>query len=350
MKNFQFSNFSRHRGIPSSRRDNFQKMKEDLPSTIFLKKKNSAGFTLIELLIVVAIIAVIAVVVFVAVNPLQRFQDARNSRRYSDTKSIVDAIRLYQIENKGLTPPGLDTSWRMLGTATSGCDIACGESTSTEISYASFSELNNYYDNNIYSVRNWFNAASISDFSAITISAILDCNGTCKGTVKVRIGNTNSYADYDLVDASTVRTDGTTNNYTWYSNTFKINKNTLGNYFFVQLLLYTGSGTMRFMMDELGPAGPDAEYRMSSNGDGSQTGWTNDNGDYFIKVSLSVPYKTMSACLNLSSDLSTKLNSIPQDPSLGTPQKTYYAVNRDDVGKINAQACGAEGINISTGR
>ncbi len=55
---------------------------------------------------------------------------------------------------------------------------------------------------------------------------------------------------------------------------------------------------------------------------------------------------TASACLDLTSSLSSQLSSIPQDPSLGTPEKTYYAINRDNVGRINSQACGAEGINI----
>jgi hypothetical protein len=41
---------------------------------------------------------------------------------------------------------------------------------------------------------------------------------------------------------------------------------------------------------------------------------------------------------------------MPQDPSLGSSQKTYYAISRDDKGKLNAQACGAEGTVITTGR
>ena len=39
------------------------------------------GFTLIELLVVIAIISILAVVVFVALDPVTRFQDARDSRR-----------------------------------------------------------------------------------------------------------------------------------------------------------------------------------------------------------------------------------------------------------------------------
>ncbi|MFZ2189972.1 MAG: LamG-like jellyroll fold domain-containing protein [Candidatus Magasanikiibacteriota bacterium] len=122
------------------------------------------GFTLIELLITIAIISVIAVAVFVAINPLERFKDARNSRRAADLESIVGAVRMYQIENKGSVPVGLDSSWRMLGTAGSGCGIFCGgDVASTEsIPGGSGSPSNNDY-----------NYSSQSDFSPGTFSSVV---------------------------------------------------------------------------------------------------------------------------------------------------------------------------------
>lgn len=59
------------------------------------------GFTLVELLIVIAIIAILAVVVFVALDPLSRFQDARDSQRWSDVTAILDAVKLDQVDNGG---------------------------------------------------------------------------------------------------------------------------------------------------------------------------------------------------------------------------------------------------------
>ncbi len=59
------------------------------------------GFTLIELLIVVAIIAILAVVVFVALDPLTRFRDARDSTRWSDSTALLDAAKLDQVDNGG---------------------------------------------------------------------------------------------------------------------------------------------------------------------------------------------------------------------------------------------------------
>ena len=63
--------------------------------------KNKKGFTLIELLIVIAIIAILAAVVFVALDPLTRFQDARNARRWSDADAVLSAIKLDQVDNGG---------------------------------------------------------------------------------------------------------------------------------------------------------------------------------------------------------------------------------------------------------
>lgn len=63
--------------------------------------KRNIGFTLIELLIVIAIIAIIAAVVFVALDPLTRFRDARDSSRWTDTTAVLNAIKLDQVDNGG---------------------------------------------------------------------------------------------------------------------------------------------------------------------------------------------------------------------------------------------------------
>ncbi len=59
------------------------------------------GFTLIELLIVIAVIAILASVVFVALDPLTRFQDARDSSRWNDIAAIMSAIKVDQVDNGG---------------------------------------------------------------------------------------------------------------------------------------------------------------------------------------------------------------------------------------------------------
>ncbi len=69
----------------------------------------SKGFTLIELLVVIAIIAILATVVFVSLDPVTRFADARDSRRWSDVNSMLTAIHEYIVDNDGALPTGLAT-------------------------------------------------------------------------------------------------------------------------------------------------------------------------------------------------------------------------------------------------
>jgi len=65
------------------------------------------GFTLIELLIVIGIIAILAAIIFVALNPLKRFQDARDAARYADVNAIITAIKIDQIDNGGSYLPAV---------------------------------------------------------------------------------------------------------------------------------------------------------------------------------------------------------------------------------------------------
>jgi prepilin-type N-terminal cleavage/methylation domain-containing protein len=90
------------------------------------KKNKKGGFTLIELLIVIAIIAILASVIFVSLNPLKRFRDARDSKRWSNISELMSAIKVDQIDNggsyiaeiAGLTAGNI----YMIGTDTTGCN------------------------------------------------------------------------------------------------------------------------------------------------------------------------------------------------------------------------------------
>ena len=90
--------------------------------------KNLKGFTLIELLIVIAIIAILAGVAYVALDPLTRFKDARDSSRWSDVSALLSAIKVNQVDNGGsyiaaisaLTP---GTAYMITGNGTTtGCN------------------------------------------------------------------------------------------------------------------------------------------------------------------------------------------------------------------------------------
>lgn len=86
------------------------------------------GFTLIELLVVIVIIAILAAVIFVALDPITRFAQARNSGRWNDVNNLLTAVHECIVDNMGditlcgLTAPMAETQ---LGTATTGCDD-CG--------------------------------------------------------------------------------------------------------------------------------------------------------------------------------------------------------------------------------
>lgn len=90
---------------------------------------NEKGFTLIELLIVIAIIAIIAGMVFVALDPLKRFKDARDSRRWGDVTGILSALKINQVDLKGSYTPSVEAlpanMAYVIGTGVVGCNV-CG--------------------------------------------------------------------------------------------------------------------------------------------------------------------------------------------------------------------------------
>jgi len=88
--------------------------------------KFKPGFTLLEMLLVVATIAILAGIVIVAINPGKQLGSARNAARQSDVNAILNAVYQYTLDHNGLFPTAIDTTLRMLGTSSSGCNVSCG--------------------------------------------------------------------------------------------------------------------------------------------------------------------------------------------------------------------------------
>lgn len=64
--------------------------------------KKQSGFTLIEILVVIGIIAILAAVTIVALNPARQFAQARNTQRWSNVNTLLNAVGQRMADNRGL--------------------------------------------------------------------------------------------------------------------------------------------------------------------------------------------------------------------------------------------------------
>lgn len=82
--------------------------------------KRKLAFTLVELLVVIGIIAALTAVVFVSVDPAKRFREARNARRLTDTRTILEAIQQFVVDSNGSLPAGIGSTYSQIGTCALG--------------------------------------------------------------------------------------------------------------------------------------------------------------------------------------------------------------------------------------
>lgn len=153
----------------------------------FKHKNFNFGFTVLELLISIGVIALIAAVVFIALNPLRRFADSRNAKRYTAVQAVLGAIQHYMIDNSGKHPPGIDANLRMLGTATSTCASSCGAKTVA----ASF-QLPQYVKNKINDFISNVNAAPGSGW--VSPTGFTDSGNQWSNAFNAYDGNVGTYA------------------------------------------------------------------------------------------------------------------------------------------------------------
>ena len=76
---------------------------------------NKKGFTLIEVLLSAAIVGTLSSITLAAINPARHFDDANDAIRKRHVKTILDAVKMYQIDNRGRLPEDLETSYAHYG-------------------------------------------------------------------------------------------------------------------------------------------------------------------------------------------------------------------------------------------
>jgi len=73
----------------------------------FLNKFSSKGFTLIELLIVIAIMGILAAGILVAIDPVDKINQANDAKVQNDISGAGRATEAYVITHNGFYPAGL---------------------------------------------------------------------------------------------------------------------------------------------------------------------------------------------------------------------------------------------------
>jgi prepilin-type N-terminal cleavage/methylation domain-containing protein len=340
---------------------------------IYNSRNIKKGFTLIELLIVIAIIAVIAAVVFIALNPLQRFKDARNTQRRGDLISIVDAVKLYQVDNRGDLPSGIDENWRMLGTNSSGCDVDCGDTSSessTDISVRVISSTDDAEEND--PPGGYISRAS-TDLELAYDAAIEQEIGIRFQSLSIPNGATINSA---YIEFTVDETDSGTTNLVFYGEDIDDADNFSDTYGDITARTKTSASVSWSDVpawDVIGDTETSPNLASIVQEIADRAGWVSGNDIVFIingsgertaeaydgssseAPLLTVSYSTSSlsggislesACLDISTDLSSKLYNIPYDPSSGSPEKTYYAIRKQVSGIIDVMSCSAEADEI----
>jgi prepilin-type N-terminal cleavage/methylation domain-containing protein len=115
------------------------------------------GFTLLEILLVVAAIGILASIVIIAINPGKQLAETRNAKRYSDVRTILEAVHQYSIDHGELPSTTIPE--------TSNCETTnsaevCASSTSN---CSGFANLNSLTDNEVYLVEIPVDPSDVTD-------------------------------------------------------------------------------------------------------------------------------------------------------------------------------------------
>lgn len=79
---------------------------------------------------VIAVLGVVATTTFVAIDPARRLQTARNSTRWADVTSLLEAIKKYEFDHDGVLPAIDDdpATVQIIGNRARSCDrLRCAQ-------------------------------------------------------------------------------------------------------------------------------------------------------------------------------------------------------------------------------
>ncbi|OGJ65976.1 hypothetical protein A3F36_03135 [Candidatus Peribacteria bacterium RIFCSPHIGHO2_12_FULL_55_11] len=326
------------------------------------------GFTLIELLLVIGIIGVLASIVIVAINPTRQLAQARNATRRMDTGEIMKALQQYQIKTRSL-PAGIDTTLKMIGTDSSGCDVACGTELGPGTSLAvrvsastDDAEEEVASDDPVYVQSTDLEMVQDYDPSrgnqligmrfqniAVPVGAIIS-SASIQFTVTLTDGNGNEATDLTFVGQNS--DDAAT--FTTAANNISTRPRTSATVTWSSVPTWTVHGQtkdtpdiapiLQEIIDRSGWAsGNDIVIMVEGTGRRPADSYNEGAGTApLLSLTYRVAGMSAAACLNLNTLTGTYLTALPLDPSLGTSEKTYYAVRRTTTNRVHVESCGVE--------
>ncbi len=245
--------------------------------------RKRTGFTLIEILLVIGILAILSSVVIIAINPARQFAQARDTQRSNNIKTISDAVYQYLIDNKGNFPEGVDNQLRMVGSADSGCNVECK------------GEL-------ICTGYEWDGHCWYEGEADLTCPAVCADHGGTEGTCQE---NDNSSCDL--------------------CHHFHPGAPCQPQNFGMAPFFETGGNTCRYRAPGVDGTCGGRYYNRHR--------FCACNGDLA---------ETESSCINLENELEDYLTEVPYDPSLGSNERTYYAIKKVGENRIIIVACDPE--------
>src|SRR3989338_2496935 len=343
-------------------------------SAILTTMYRRPAFTLIELLVVIAIIGSLSMIVITAINPSRQLAQARNAQRQAHIHAIANAVEQYSIGSGGHLPSGIDTSLRMVGTAASGCSVNCG--TGGQVSTGVLLTLYASADTSLWQANattnygtnaqlweypwtpSWTRRGLVQfDLSVIPTGAMIS-SASLDLREATTYGSTRTIALH-RVTRSWVESEATWNravtgtNWTTVGGDFSSTATATASLSWDGILGWNSWNVATDVQAFVNGTQQNYGWLIKDNSeDSSQAYWffhSKDEADHNeYRPRLIVTYTpaggtTAAACLNLTPPLTdTYLPTIPEDPSLGSPAKTYYSIMEDSRSRLTVRACSAE--------